>query len=125
MIIVTKICDCCGKEFKTNNNKQRSCSRSCAKRTRDKEGKLKPYKKIKEGGLCQYCGKLYDIAYPQQSRTCCPECNVAFYAKRTLSKKEKAKEKPKVIAMGFKEIIPHVNTGDDFARAFIGRKVEI
>ncbi|MBR3723431.1 MAG: hypothetical protein IKN12_11850 [Selenomonadaceae bacterium] len=93
---------------------------------------------------CAFCGKAFQVEYARRwQQYCSVACwrraqNSKYYLnvkngpdqmpkpKKSKEKsKEKAKEKPKLKATFFKEIIPHVNTGDDFSRQFIGRVMQI
>ena len=67
----TKVCEICGKEFKTSD-KARFCSKKC----------LGEYLKKQETKTCPTCGKTFSALISQNQKYCSPECAAESYKKR-------------------------------------------
>lgn len=66
-----KVCEICGKEFKTSD-KARFCSKKC----------LGEYLKKQETKTCPTCGKTFSALISQNQKYCSPECAAESYKKR-------------------------------------------
>lgn len=79
--IRTETCKYCGKEFTTDNHRQKYCTVEC----RDKAYKEKRFKPLGTRVFeCEFCGELFEA--DSKRRFCTPECRLKY---------ERGKRKPK------------------------------
>lgn len=80
-----KICEVCGKVFKSRDIKQKACSKYCAYVLYSESNKGVPKKKRIEGKKCKQCGKEY-IAYYDKQYYCSRKCRALNWNRKTLTK---------------------------------------
>lgn len=73
-ILYTLICNCCGKEYGSYNNKSKYCSDDCYNKQRSKKEKLNKL-------VCLYCGKTFET-YQKDKKYCCKECATKSQTKK-------------------------------------------
>ncbi len=82
--MLTKICECCGKEFKTSCRRGKYCSMEC----RDKVYKERKVRLGVRTFYCELCGKAFES--DKRRKFCTPEC------RRKAERGGKKSKKPKL-----------------------------